>query len=71
MAKQPKMDGAQNRQGQDTELGEEGGWKAGVGEEQWRGGRKDQPLPLETCELTPSPQEWGRGPSKEPVPDGG
>lgn len=71
MAKQPKMDGAQNRQGQDTELGEEGGRrKAGVGEE-LRGGRKDQQLLLETCELTLSPQEWRRGPSKEPVQDGG
>lgn len=70
MAKQPKMDGAQNRQGQDTELGEEGGGRQGWGEE-LRGGRKDQQLPLETCELTPSPQEWRRGPSKEPVQDGG
>lgn len=26
---QPKMDGAQNRQGQDTELGEEGGGRLG------------------------------------------
>lgn len=41
-----------------------------MGEEP-RGGRKYQQLPLETCELTLSPQEWRRGPSKEPVQDGG
>lgn len=31
MAKQPKMDGAQNQQGQDTELEEEGGSRQGWG----------------------------------------
>lgn len=41
MAKQPKMDGAQNRQGQDTELGEEGGGRQGWGRS--RGGEKKGP----------------------------
>lgn len=40
MAKQPKMDGAQNQQGQDTVLGEEGGsrqgWGRSLGEEEER-----------------------------------
>lgn len=62
MAKQPKMDGAQNRQGQDTELGEEGGGRQGGGGAN-EGRRKDQPLPLELT-VNPSPHQCRRGPAK-------
>lgn len=62
MAKQPKMDGAQNRQGQDTELGERReaeGWGGGGAEE---GKRKDR-ASLGGLALTPSRPQQRRGPS--------
>lgn len=58
MAKQPKMDGAQNRQGQDTELGEEGGGRQGWGRRRGGEKKKEQPLPWEPT-VNPSPH-WGR-----------
>lgn len=61
MAKQPKMDGAQNQQGQDTELGEEGGGRQGWGRS--LGGKKKglAAASLEGLLLTLSPWLPGRG----------
>lgn len=60
MAKQPKMDGAQNRQGQDTELQEEGGaGRVGGGAEE--GKKKGPAASLGSPRVNPFPT---MGPSK-------
>lgn len=62
MAKQPKMDGAQNRQGQDTELGEEGGGRLGWGRS--RGGRKKGPCFPGRPGFNPFPHPAEKGPAR-------